>query len=419
MTNRTIAPQLVAIDKIDFIRPEEFQVNDIVPLFQMKNVKNETVRLELYFDAGSGKKPGGIPAFVNGLLLSGTKDHSSQEIEATINGLGGFYDASISMENAVITTHCLKENLIEIASAMINAIRHVEFFQSEVDEFLADSLQRLKINMEKVSFQSRRMFKEKLFSNDPNYSANLSEEDYKKVTIAELKAFHAKSYINGLNRVGLVGNIEDDMVSTLITLCKPLASTHRSEYPVNFVNAKGEFHHEVKDAMQSAVRVGRILFNRNHPDYLDFLVLHTILGDYFGSRLMSNIREDKGYTYGIGSALPELNGTGYFLIATEVRKDVREATLKEIQREIKRLQEELVPLEELEVVKNYMLGQLLKSADGPYAMMDLFQSADLHGKSLNMYNEAIKHINAIQPQRIQELARLYLNWEEMSVVTCG
>lgn len=152
---------------------------------------------------------------------------------------------------------------------------------------------------------------------------------------------------------------------------------------------------------------------------MKFLVLNTILGDYFGSRLMSNIREDKGYTYGIGSTLAELNETGYFVIGTEVGSDVADAALLEIKIEIERLQNELVPEEELELVKNYMMGQLLKSADGPYAMTDLFLGVHIHGKGLDFYNEAIETIENITTQDIQELAKTYLKWDEMSVVLAG
>jgi predicted Zn-dependent peptidase len=161
------------------------------------------------------------------------------------------------------------------------------------------------------------------------------------------------------------------------------------------------------------------LFNKTHPDYCDFTVLNTILGDYFGSRLMSNIREDKGYTYGIGTLLGELHETGYFVIATEVGKDVKDATLIEIQMEISRLQTELVGTEELLLVKNYMIGQLLKSADGPYALTDLFLGVETFGLNLDFYNKSIDAINNITPERIQELAIKYLKWEEMTVVSAG
>jgi predicted Zn-dependent peptidase len=134
---------------------------------------------------------------------------------------------------------------------------------------------------------------------------------------------------------------------------------------------------------------------------------------------MSNIREDKGFTYGIGTMLAEINETGYFLIATEVGTDVRKDALKEIKYELERLQTELVPEEELTLVRNYMRGQLLKSADGPYAMTDLFMSVILQGKDLDFYNEALSALNEVTPERIQSLAQQYLQWDEMTIVTAG
>jgi predicted Zn-dependent peptidase len=134
---------------------------------------------------------------------------------------------------------------------------------------------------------------------------------------------------------------------------------------------------------------------------------------------MANIREDKGYTYGIGSHVVEFERTGYFVIGTEVKKEVREDTLSEIRKEIELLQREPVSEAELNLVRNYMLGQLLKSADGPYAMTDLFLSAELNGKDLEFYNEAIQTIKSITAQRIQELANTYLKWEDLTVISAG
>jgi predicted Zn-dependent peptidase len=147
--------------------------------------------------------------------------------------------------------------------------------------------------------------------------------------------------------------------------------------------------------------------------------MNTILGDYFGSRLMSNIREDKGYTYGIGSAIMELQHEGYFVVVTEVGKEVSEATLTEIKHEFDRLKSEPVPSEELELVKNYMLGQLLKSADGPYAMLDMYNSVDMYDLTLDFYDQAIHKIKQMTTERVQELAQQYLNWDEFLIVTAG
>lgn len=419
MLNRSISPSLKAIENIDFVAPEKHVINSYVDLYHMKNVPNETARLDLYFDAGKCRGSHGIPAFVNGLLLSGTDEKSSMEIQEIINGLGGFFESGTSVENSVITVYCLRENLHQIFETLMDAIENLAFHDHEVKEFLSDRKQRHNINMEKVSFLAQREFQLKLFASDHDYASVTELEDFDTVKREELIEFHRKHYLNGLSKVVLVADVEKDVISNIISRCLPLALRSPLMHITDLKNTSGHFINEKSGAIQTAIRVGRILFNKKHEDYLDFLILQTILGDYFGSRLMSNIREDKGYTYGIGTALSEFKETGYFLVATEVRKDVRDATLKEIKKEFELLQNELCPSEEIELVKNYMLGQLLKSADGPYAMTDLFLSAQLQDKGLDFYNDAITSIHAITPERIRDLARQYLNWEEMTIVAAG
>ena len=419
MINRTIPPALKAIDHIEFIAPKKHQISNYTPLYHMKDVADETCRFDLYFDAGKVKELKGIPNFVNGLLLSGTTNKSSLQIQEEINGKGGFYESGVSMENSVISIYCLIENFNYIFNTIIDAIKNVAFIEKEVNEFLSDAKQKLKINMEKMSYLAQVNFQENLFQSSEHYSNTLKLEDFDSITIEQLKNFHTEHYLKGLSKVVVVGNIDDQLISNVIEQCKVIALQSQPVFEKSIENKKGELYNEKSDAIQTAIRLGRILFNKNHPDYLDFLILNTIIGDYFGSRLMTNIREDKGYTYGIGSMLAELNEFGYFLIATEVRKDVQSLTLNEIKYEFERLQNELVSEAELELVKNYMLGQLLKSADGAYAMTDLFLSAEAQGKDLEFYNDALTAIRSITSERINELAKQYLNWEDFTVISVG
>jgi predicted Zn-dependent peptidase len=134
---------------------------------------------------------------------------------------------------------------------------------------------------------------------------------------------------------------------------------------------------------------------------------------------MSNLREDKGFTYGVGSMLAELNETGYFVIVTEVGKEVKDQALNEIKNELNRLQTDLIEEDELNVVKKYMLGQLLKSADGPYAAMDLYLGVEPLGLDFSYYNEHIKAIQNVTPERLRDVAIKYLNWSDMTIVTAG
>jgi zinc protease len=176
---------------------------------------------------------------------------------------------------------------------------------------------------------------------------------------------------------------------------------------------------EKKDAMQSAIRIGCRLFNKTHPDYFNMQVLNTILGGYFGSRLMSNIREDKGYTYGIGSGVASLLNDGFFYISTEVGVDVTTATLTEIYKEIDALQQTLVPTEELELVKNYLLGTFLRSVDGPFAISEKFTSIKDYGLTNDFYKAYVNHIKQVKAQDLMLMAQKYLGKNNLSELVVG
>jgi predicted Zn-dependent peptidase len=255
--------------------------------------------------------------------------------------------------------------------------------------------------------------------NHPIYGRIAEETDFENVSISTLKRFHKDFYLNGLTKVVLIGAFSTDEIDEVIDMTGNWAMDALPTFNEKCQNEPSKTHVNKEQAVQTAIRVGCMLFNKKDPDFIDFQILNTILGDYFGSRLMTNIREDKGYTYGIGTMVAELSEMGYFLVATEVGSDKKDATLHEIEFEFKRLQTELVSDDEMQLVKNYMLGQLLKSADGPYAMMDLFLQVEPFSIGLDYYNNCIESINKITPDRIQELAIKYLNWDKMTIVTAG
>jgi zinc protease len=418
MLNRTETPPLLPVDKIEFSNPKIFEISAKSKLIFVGNVPNETARVELYFNAGSSKGKNGIASFVNGLLLSGTNDKTSVQINAAIDALGGYFDPGITHENAVITVYSLRENMIKILRIIKEAIHELAFKEHEVQELLKDRKQKFNVNLGKVNVLAQRAFQERLFNNTA-YGQIMQASDFENVSIADLLEFHRENYLQGLTKVAVVGDFSQDQIDEIIDITGDWSATQNTPYEKEIKNLKGETHVVKEDALQTAIRVGRILFNKTHEDYCDFMIVNTILGDYFGSRLMSNIREDKGYTYGIGSMVAELNETGYFIIATEVGKAVKDATLQEIRKEIERLQTEKVSTEELDLVKNYMLGQLLKSADGPYAMTDLYLNVEPYHLDLDFYNRFIDSIKSISTDRIMELANKYLHWKDMTVVSAG
>jgi predicted Zn-dependent peptidase len=417
MVDRSQTPDLKQIDSIDFVAPE-IRTEFAVPFFVQKQVPNATSRVELYFNAGSTNGKIGLASLVSGLLLSGTEKMNSTEIHTELDNLGGFHDISLGHESVVVSLYGLNDKLKELLSIFSQSLSEVNFSESEIQELKEDRKQKLRINMQKVSFLAQREFSKNLFA-DSQYGRLINEDNYDSITRQEIIDFHKAFYLSGLFKVVLIGDFQEETIVSMEDMLIPFVNNLPLEYNQDLQNTPGLFHTEKEDALQTAIRVGRILFNRKNDDFVDVTILNTILGDYFGSRLMSNLREDKGFTYGVGSMLSEFNETGYFLIATEVGKEHKDAAIAEIRAEIERIQHELIPAEELDLVRNYLLGQLLKSADGPYAMTDLYVGVQAFGLDISFYDRYIKKIHEITPEKLQLLAKTYLDWSQMTIVSAG
>lgn len=418
MLNRKNPPSLGELTDISFVTPELVKCTPDLPLYWMKKVPNATSRIDFYFNAGTTKGSNVISAITSGLLFSGTKDKTSTQIHNELDNLGAYFDVGLGFESAIVTFYALKEQLPAVVKLFVEIMENANFPEHEVEELINDRKQKLQINLEKVSFLAQRKFQSLIFEGT-NFSRTVNLEDYNSVTREEIVQFFNTNYKKGLKKVFLVGDFEEEIVSTIANSISSWAVEKQDKTDIHFQNKAETVHVEKANAVQSAIRIGKILFNKTHPDYFGFMILNTILGDFFGSRLMKNIREDKGYTYGIGSYLSEIKDTGYFVIGTEVGKEVKDATLTEIRKEIEKLQQELVSEEELNLVRNYLLGQTLKSADGSYALMELFLSVENQNLDLDFYNDFIHKIKSIQAEELRELARKYLDWNSFSIVSAG
>jgi predicted Zn-dependent peptidase len=166
------------------------------------------------------------------------------------------------------------------------------------------------------------------------------------------------------------------------------------------------------DGVQGSIRIARPFPNRHHPDFQKVMVLNTLFGGFFGSRLMSNIREDKGYTYGIHSYVQNHIGNTAWMISTEAGKDVCEAAIAEVYKEMKLLQEVLIDEEELLLVRNYMIGIILGDLDGPFHIIGRWKNMVLNNLEANYFYDSIQTIKTITAEELQELAKKYLQPED-------
>lgn len=423
--NRNLAPEFKTIDKIDVIRANEQKLQNGIHVYSLSAGSQEIVKLEFIFRAGMYQQPATlIASSVNTLLETGTRSFSANEISDGIDFFGSFLELQVDQDFASVTLFSLNKYLEESLKFIEELIKYPTFPEDEFKIHISNKKQKFAINSQKVNVLARRKFSELLFGETHPYGIDVKEQDFDRISTSELKDFFNRYYHPANCTIVASGHLPANLTDTLNRYFgghEWKAGTGQTG--VNSIamvsNPVAKHFVERPDAIQSAIRVGRLLFNKTHPDYCKFQVLNTILGGYFGSRLMANIREDKGYTYGIGSGLTNLVEGGYFYISTEVGADVTNQTLDEIYKELKRLREELVDANELETVRNYTLGHFLRSVDGPFALADKFKSIWEFGLDYSFFDHYFKSVKEVTPKDLRDLANRYLRDEDMLECVVG
>jgi zinc protease len=263
----------------------------------------------------------------------------------------------------------------------------------------------------KCEFVANRVIDEYLYGPNHPYGKVNTKQDIESIKREDLISFYNQFYIKSKCRIFAAGKLPSDF--------EPLLDQHFGDLSLNEnilpVMYKREPAHEKKHfinndpkGVQGAIRIGRPFPNRRHPDFKKAIVLNTLFGGYFGSRLMGNIREDKGYTYGIHSYLENHLEESSWVVSTEAGKEVCQATIEEVYKEMKILREEAVNAEELLLVKNYMMGLNLGYIDGPFQVISRWKSLILNDVDENYFYDSIRTIKQVSAEELQELANKYL-----------
>jgi len=296
------------------------------------------------------------------------------------------------------------------------------FPEKELETFIRNQQQKLQVGLKKNDVVARRTFNKALYGNTI-YGLTTELDTYKTLHREDMLPFFKQMYQPSNCTIVIAGKVGEQTLDLLTdTFDKGWAN---ADEPAD--NSQPELEHaderfyfiERPEALQSAIRMGMPLINRIHPDFPGLQVLNTVLGGYFGSRLMNNIREDKGYTYGIGSGMSSMKQTGALFIATEVGADVCKAAVIEIEKEINLLKTDLIPNEELSLVRNYMLGSLLGSLENVFSHADKFKNLYFSGLDYDYYERYTQTVKNITAVELKELANKYFNFDEFYKVIVG
>jgi len=421
MLNRSTAPEFKTIEKIDIIKASEQNLDNGVPVYTINAGSQELTKVEFIFSAGMYYQNRTLlAATTNTLLEAGTTKRNALQLSEHIDFFGSFLELEVGQDYSSITIYSLNKYLNESLAFVEEILKDSIFPQTEIEIHLANRKQKHLINSGKVNHLVKRKFSELLFGPQHPYGIEAKTEDFDTLKQSDILNFYKNHYSYKNCFVVAAGNLPKDLMTVLNNHFgkDKWGSDSPTQSKAATINPTTErkILVEKNDAIQSAIRIGRVLFNKTHEDYFKFQVLNTILGGYFGSRLMANIREDKGYTYGIGSGLSSFVNAGYFYISTEVGSDVTKNALEEIYKEIKRLREDLVSTEELETVRNYILGQFLRSVDGPFALAEKFVGVKEFGLDYNYYNNYFKAVKNVSSNDLRDLANKYL--QEKDLIEC-
>jgi predicted Zn-dependent peptidase len=418
--NRSIAPEFKKIQKIDLDFPQKIELANGIQLYHLRDTNNDTVKLDIVWDAGSKYQQKPLTAsLTNALLLAGSKQLSAKQIAEAFDYNGGYVSHDIDKDQASITLYGLNQKIQDLFNTFQNAFSEASFPETEFNKLIEIRKNNYKVSQEKVSTLCRKAFNQHIFGPESIYGKVAEIEDFDNINQADVVNFYNQTYKQTKPVLFLVGDVNEQFISLLKEWSKQVGYQSSPLIKQHFNQTKGNIKVTKPDAIQSAIRVGKLMFTKRHPDYFKFQVLNTILGGYFGSRLMANIREDKGYTYGIGAGLSVLEDAGYFFIATEVAKDVTQNTLNEIYFELDLLKKEMVSNSELKKVQNYMLGEFLRHSDGSIAIMENFKNIYFNNLSETYYSDFINAINDVTPKQLQELAEKYFEKNTFLEVVAG
>jgi predicted Zn-dependent peptidase len=418
-----IQPPVFPVERVIIPEVKLLHLTNGVPVYVIDAGTEEIMRLEIAFGAGQVKEHLPLLSSTTNMMLSeGSQNYSSEELNKLLDYYGAFLNLLPEKDLAGVVLFFLNKHFEKVLELTRELLFRPVFPEAELNALMKKRLRWFLINREKVSNLSIDQFFESAFGKSHPYGRQLKEQDFEMMNPFIIREFHSSHYTTDNMAIILSGKIHPNSWELLDKYLGETNSTkNNKEYSTVTINRDQpkEVHIEKAGAVQTAVRIGSPTINKRHPDYPGLKILNTILGGYFGSRLMKNIREEKGYTYGISSSVSSLDLSGYKVISTEVSPKNCRQTIDEIFNEIRALQNIPLKKDEMAVVRNYMSGEMVRMFDGPFAIAESFRSAWEFGLDNNYYRYLTEKILKIEPDEIIELARTYYKIDELYQVTVG
>lgn len=417
MLERTKAPAI--IDAVNFnlhLKPyKKFTLKNGIDVYTVEAGAEEVMSIEWVYYAGNWYEDKNLVAATTNLMLkNGTSSKTAFQVNEHFEYYGSYLNRACHSETATVTLHCLTKHIQELLPVVRELLTDSVFPEEELAISVQNMKQRLKVNLKKSDFVAGRLIDVYLYGDQHPYGRFSKEEDFDALTRDQLLDFYKKYYQQGKLVLFVAGRLPNNLEELLNENFGDLSNKPIAEKKYVINDAAEKKYRVVNDpnGVQGSIRIARPFISRHHPDYMKSQVLNTLFGGFFGSRLMDNIREDKGYTYGIHSYFQNHIHDAAWMISTEAGKDVSEATIAEVYKEMQILREELVEDDELLLVKNFLMGTVLGDLDGPFHIIARWKNIILNNLDENYFYQSIDTIKNISAKELQELANKYLKPED-------
>lgn len=424
MLDRTTAPTIQTLNELPAIGYRLEYLSNGIPVYVINGGEQDVFRIDWIFDAGSihqSKKL--VAGFTNSLLDEGTKNRTSYQISNEFDFLGAYYGSGNNNFKSWFTVYGMNKYLTRLLELSEDIIKHPMFAQKELEIFRKKQINNYLEDLENLENLAHEQLHTLLYGKKHLFGQFAKKTDYEHVERNDLIDFHTNHYSSNKTTIIISGKITPDFIPKL----NRYFGRHDWNNPTNTLcevaapnpEKKMKAHISKENAVQTAIIMGYELFNTSHPDYVKLSATNTLLGGYFGSRLMKSIREDKGYTYGIGSFYSVNPLTGFLYIQTQTANEFKELVFSEIKNQIDILKNNLVDNHELQMVKNYVAGEMQRSLDGPFAQAELIKTSLYNQVDINYHIyfwEEFKHVTTAD---IQQMAQKHLHFESFKIATAG
>lgn len=423
MIDRTTAPALSSFGDLSLKFPDTVKLKNGIPCYVIDGGDDEMNYVSIFLSAGSlqEEKPA-LATLTSMMITEGNESMPSREVAEKFDFYGARKSAVSYEDCTEITMRSLNENFRQTMTLLTQCIMHPSFPSDEVETFKRKLSSNISMMQERVSYIAYMNMRKHYFGADTKSGHITTPEDIMAITRDDLLAFHKQHFTAAGCSVVVAGRIDEQVMDVLNNTIgqwecdtpaapKPILEKNPTSTMLEIVDKPG--------ALQSAVMMQIETVKRTHEDYLPLRFLIKLWGGYFGSRLMMNIREEKGYTYGIYSALQANLYDASIVVGCECATQHTWNVVKEVKREMQRLREELVPEHELSTVRQHMLSAAAKVHDTPIDIARYVASTFSSGIYPEYHNEQLKVINSITPERLKELACRYLDESQLRIVIAG